>query len=271
MKNIVLCADDYGQSAAISAGILQLVQQQRLSAVSCLSESEHWPQAGALLGEWRDRIDVGMHFNLTHPFPGQSLRAQPLTAIMRSALVGGIDRRAVAAALHAQLDRFETVLQQAPDFVDGHQHVHILPGIRQLLLTELAHRYSDRRPYLRAVIPRLRLDGNLVKTAVLRVLGTGFRTAAARSGFATNSGFGGIYSLRPQENFAALMDAWLASAHSGDLLMCHPGSADHDESDPIGSTRPLELAFLRSAAFADLLQRSAVRLSRFRDLGNSPH
>jgi predicted glycoside hydrolase/deacetylase ChbG (UPF0249 family) len=266
VKAIVLCADDFGQSAAISAGILELVRRRRLSAVSCLTEAEHWPLGAVELGAEAAHIDIGLHFNLTHGFARAAVPAEPLGSVMRSALTGRIERQRVATALHAQLDRFEAALQRAPDFVDGHQHVHMLPGIRAVFLTELARRYRATKPYVRAVAPKLAADGELFKTAVLKLLGAGFGSAARSRGFATNSGFAGIYSLLPSADFGALMRRWIAAAHSGDLLMCHPGAAATDAEDPIASTRPLELAFLQSDAFEGTLRSCSARLSRLRDI-----
>lgn len=266
MKKIILCADDYGQSAAISAGIVKLVAQDRLSAVSCLSEGNFWLSADNTLLTYRDRIDIGLHFNLTHAFPAQAIAARPLAAILRTTLSGRCDRNAIATALHTQLDRFESIAGQAPDFVDGHQHVHVLPGIRSVVIAELARRYPHTKPYLRAVNPHLPGHGGFIKLTLLKLLGLGFSEFAHRYGMQTNRGFAGIYSLQPQANFGALMRNWIAAARSGDLLMCHPGCADNNISDPIAATRPHELALLQSAEFSALLDRNNVRLSRFRDL-----
>lgn len=266
MKKVVLCADDYAQSAAISAGILLLVKQQRLSAVSCFSEGEFWSQNENSLTLYRDRIDVGLHFNLTQPFAAATVAAQPLGAVMRSALSGRIDRTLISTALHAQLDRFEAVAIQAPDFVDGHQHVHVLPGIRDVVITELARRYGRHKPCLRAVNPRLPGHGGFVKLLTLKLLGRGFSDLAQRHGLRTNRGFAGIYSLQPHADFPILMRSWLGDSRSGDLLMCHPGGAANDNSDPIAGTRPRELALLQSAEFGALLTDNAICLSRFREI-----
>ena len=264
-KRIVLCADDYAQSAAISHGILLLAEQRRLSAVSCFSEGPFWTQAANTLPALREHIDIGLHFNLTHPFVDATVTARPLGAIMRTAMSGRIDRARIAAALHAQLDRFESVAQ-APDFVDGHQHVHLLPGIREVVVSELAHRYRARTPYLRAVNPRLPGHGGFVKLLILKLLGSGFGALARRRGLRTNRGFAGIYSLEAQADFTVLMRRWLAAARDGDLLMCHPGSAADDADDPIAATRPRELALLRSAEFGTFLAENGIRLSRFGDI-----
>jgi predicted glycoside hydrolase/deacetylase ChbG (UPF0249 family) len=176
---------------------------------------------------------------------------------------GRLDRRALAITLHAQLDRFETTIGKAPDFIDGHQHVHMLPGIRSVLLAEIGRRYSSRKPYLRNVNPQLMHGPAPLKTLLLKTLNAGFAVATRRAGIACTRGFGGIYSLHPDADFAALMQGWLAQARSGDLLMCHPGAAAMDATDPIAATRPHELQHLSSDDFAAQLRAANVQLSRF--------
>jgi predicted glycoside hydrolase/deacetylase ChbG (UPF0249 family) len=266
MKKIILCADDFGQSSAISAGILQLLQAQRLSAVSCMTESPYWMDGAKELVRFRDSIDIGLHFNLTHAFATQSFAARSLGALLVTALSGRIDGSSIAATLHVQLDRFETATGAMPDFVDGHQHVHIFPSIRGVLLRELSRRYPQRKPYLRTVNPRLQGRDGALKLSFLKLLNSGFCRAAARLGLPSTVGFGGIYSLQADANFPALMQRWLTAARSGDLLMCHPGLADDNAADPIATTRPLELQFLNGPDFAALLLRSNVQLSRFHSL-----
>jgi predicted glycoside hydrolase/deacetylase ChbG (UPF0249 family) len=263
MKQIILCADDFGQSAAISSGVLQLVEAGRLSAVSCMTEADAWEEWSGRLAPQSAAIDIGLHFNLTHTSALQSWNARPLNSILIDSVCGRLDRRALAATLHAQLDRFETAIGKAPDFIDGHQHVHMLPGIRSVLLAEIGRRYSNRKPYLRNVNPRLMHGPAPLKTILLKTLNTGFAVAARRAGIACTRGFGGIYSLRPDADFAALMQGWLAQARSGDLLMCHPGAAAIDATDPIAATRPHELQHLGSDDFAAQMRAANVRLSRF--------
>ncbi len=271
MKKIILCADDFGQSAAISAGILQLVEANRLSAVSCMSEGDDWSTSGAALTNYRNRIDIGLHFNLTHRCTAQSVSTesfatQPLGTLLLTSLSGRINNSALAKTLHSQLDHFENVLGAMPDFVDGHQHVHIFPGIRGTLLRELSRRYPAKKPYLRAVNPRLQCRNGALKLSFLKLLNCGFSAAAQRCGLNTTRGFGGVYSLQANANFGPLMHYWLSSIHGGELLMCHPGTADYSTTDPIAATRPHELQYLNSDEFAALLLLNDVKLSRFQYL-----
>lgn len=271
MRDIILCADDYALNAAVDSGIVQLVRMGRLSAVGCMTESLRWQAPDNALPALRDRIDIGLHFNLTQGFPGadRGLPKQPLPVVLRSALLGSLSRHAIADSLHAQLDHFESVMGDAPDFVDGHQHVQIFPHIREVLLQTLAKRYRLRRPWLRQVNPALTPGADWSKRALLALLNARFARTAQSQGFACNRGFAGIYSLQPQADFAHLMRVWLQCARDGELLMCHPGaqpSAVEARDDEIATTRPRELAWLASDACGRVLDEQKIRLARFREL-----
>ncbi len=54
------------------------------------------------------------------------------------------------AEIEAQIDAFEQATGRRPDFIDGHQHVHGLPGVRKALIAVLAARYAKgTQPWLR--------------------------------------------------------------------------------------------------------------------------
>ena len=45
-----------------------------------------------------------------------------------------LDRNRLAIEIATQLKAFVTAFGRAPDFVDGHQHVHLFPQVREPLL-----------------------------------------------------------------------------------------------------------------------------------------
>ncbi len=61
---------------------------------------------------------------------------------MRRAFAHTLPLDAVREELRAQLDAFEEVWGGPPDFIDGHQHVHVLPGVRTVVIEEMARRYT---------------------------------------------------------------------------------------------------------------------------------
>ena len=273
MKKIILCADDFALSAPISEGIVELVEMGRLSAVSCMTEGKYWRDKTNRLPQQRDRVDIGLHFNLTQGFGTPKVSLQTL---IRESLLGSLSRHHIETSLHNQLDLFEAVMGEAPDFIDGHQHIHLFPRVRTVLLQTLARRYRHRRPWLRQVNPSLRAGTGRRKSLIIDLLGWGFAREAARYGFNLNPSFSGIYTLHNQTDFGSHMRQWLRHASDGELIMCHPGklTANNDNtlypSDTIATTRTSELAWLASDEFGALLRELEIKLVRFKDIA-PPH
>ena len=108
--------------------------------MSCLATHAHWPQSAPLAAGWPASVDVGLHFNLTEGAPlSPALRAHwqrfpSLSALIMAAHLRRLPLAAIDAELQAQLDAYAAARGAPPDFIDGHQHVHALPGVRRLVL-----------------------------------------------------------------------------------------------------------------------------------------
>ena len=76
-RAIVLCADDYAHTKPISRAILDLAANKRISALSCMTASPHWPEHGRWLRDVRDAVDIGLHITLVDEAP---LTEMPKTA-----------------------------------------------------------------------------------------------------------------------------------------------------------------------------------------------
>lgn len=260
-KRLTLCADDFAQSPAISSGILQLLMAGRLSATSVMSQSPLWPELAPALKEMAAQADIGLHFNLTHPFDAS---ARPLPHWLLRSQLRCLSAEALSAQWLAQIDRFSEYFGQLPDFIDGHQHVHALPVVRAALFTAIEQRWNNgAKPYLRA--PDCLADGgdSAVKARVLQGLCAGFTGQAQRRGYRTTPWFAGLYSLTTQADFAGLMRRWLVRCPSDSLLMCHPGLPATDASDPIWPARAAEYRYLLGSQFAEDCQAAGVQLARF--------
>jgi predicted glycoside hydrolase/deacetylase ChbG (UPF0249 family) len=259
MKRIILCADDFGQSPAIDRGILALADAARLSAVSCMVQGEAWRDDAPSLLAHAAGIAVGLHVNLTHPFP--EALSVPHAALIGRCYAGAIDRAALERTLDAQLDAFERIAGRAPAFVDGHQHVHQLPVVRDVLLERLASRYPAV-PGVRTTVP-LRYRG--AKALIVATLGGyAMRRALDREAIRHNTDFAGVYALKPGQGYADRMRRWLADIADGGMIVCHPGEAAAvGDSDPIGAARVEELRHLQSPDFATACIDAQVTLSGF--------
>ena len=265
LRHLTLCADDFAQSPAISQGILDLLQRGRLSATSVMTQSPHWPSQAAALREMQQHADIGLHFNLTHPFSDRNTLHKPLPYWLLFSQLHWLPQQALRDSLLRQIDLFCQQLGRLPDFIDGHQHIHALPQIREIQFGVIAERWpAGQRPYLRAP-DRLGHPGDSrLKASVLRQACRGFALEAEQAGFRCTHWFAGLYALTPEADFAGLMAQWLTQCPDGALLMCHPGLPATDASDPIASARAVEYCHLDSQAFDYACQQAGVVLTRFR-------
>src|SRR5580693_851904 len=116
MKYIILCADDYGQTCAISQAIIDLLKSRRLTAISCMVTSSGWPLHAPWLIPYKNQVDIGLHFNLTE---GKG----PLSLLLLKSHLRQLHKHTIRAELNTQLDQFISAMGVLPDFIDGHQHV----------------------------------------------------------------------------------------------------------------------------------------------------
>ncbi len=259
IKQITLCADDFALHPAVDAAVVALAKAGRLSATSCMTTAARWPQAAQLLAPLRPALQVGLHWNLTEGHGQPNATALSLLQVLARAYSGRIRAASAADSLQRQLDAFEQHTGTPPDFIDGHQHIHQLPGLRAALLQVLRQRYATNAPWVRSTLPA---QWGINKAAVLALLG-GYRLhqMLGKAGLRHNRQFAGVYGFdaATPEAYGAHMEQWLRSAPSGTLLMCHPANAAVS-GDAISAQRMVEFAYVASPAFAELLQRSQAVL-----------
>lgn len=266
-KTLALCADDYGLSPAVNAGVLRLAKAARLTEVSCLVNGAAWAEGAAALVKLRDksggRLRVGLHFNLTEGVPLspalQQLwpRLPTLPTLITQAHLGRLPRAALGEELNAQLQAFESTTRRIPSHLDGHQHVHHLPGVRELVLALL-----PQRPGLRVRdTGRVRGAGHAIKRLLIEGTGgTALRAALRAAKRQANTELRGVYDFE-QRDYRGLMQRWLADLPpEGTLIFCHPGEAAPAPDDAIAEARVRELAYLDSTEFAQDLAAAGVRL-----------
>lgn len=262
MKPILFCADDFGMAPGINAGILELAHEGRLSAVSCMSRGRHFSQDAHDLASIP--VAAGLHLNMTEPLAGNEFY-QPLSRLLWACYSRRMDPRIFTHEIEQQLDAFEDSFGKAPDYVDGHQHVHQFPLIRDCLIDVLLRRYPGHLPWLRSTLPG-KLSGiplpYRTKARLIGFLGgRSLSNMASRFGFGMNIHLLGVYDFAGGEkSYFELLERWLSDALANDLLMCHPAKTP-DPSDGIGQQRVAEYCVLSGQDFPYLLERNGFFLS----------
>ena len=271
MKRIILCADDYGQNKAISQGILDLLEKNRLSATSCLVNTKIWSTFSQNLKPYQDKIDIGLHLNLTE---GLSLSQEMpayyrLPELIARSHLRLIKKANVVAEFNAQIDVFIKAMGFAPRFVDGHQHVHQLPVVRDALLNVYEKRLHTHGTYIRSTaIPFAsnhlnKLSRTLVKQYLIQLTGgKSLHNTMEELGIPHNSSFGGIYDFARSNTYATLFPGFLKDVKNKGLILCHPGLSE-SENDPIANARANEYAYFSSDQFLKDLTDAGVELGRF--------
>jgi chitin disaccharide deacetylase len=275
-RGFVLCADDYAMSPGICAGILALLDAKAISATGAMTNRPLWASAARDLAAFKGRADLGLHFNLTCGSPlSEASNLAPngqfmaLGTLLQRLYRGKIPASEIRDELTAQLNAFEEAMGQAPDFIDGHQHVHAMPGMGAVIIATLEQRYPDRCPYLRDPSDGLRAivsrRAHSVKAFGVALLARGFGVGARNARFKTNHGFSGFSSFDHSRDFAADFSRAMIALGQKPLIMCHPGEMDETlrALDPAVESRPLELAFFRSSRFSDLCAAAGLSPRRF--------
>jgi predicted glycoside hydrolase/deacetylase ChbG (UPF0249 family) len=274
-RQIWLCADDYGLSISVNAGIRELIARGRLNATSVMVAAPHLDDDEApsleLLNSGEKRAAIGLHVTLTAPFKPMSdgfapLRDGgflPLTELLRAALTRRLKPDLLTIEIASQMQTFVEIFGRLPDFVDGHQHVQLFPQVRDAFLKVIAEaapnawvRQCGRANSL------LRLHDH--KGLVLDILSLRFRRRAARLGIATNPSFAGTYGFSGKADFPKIFPRLLTGLPDGGLIMCHPGYVDAElqRLDTLTHLRERELAFFNSDEFPQTLAAHGVVLIR---------
>ena len=259
-RRIAVCVDDYGLNEAVNAGALDLVEAGRVTALTCLTRAPAWRAGARALLAAKRVPDVGLHLNLSESW-GEGQWHQPLALLCMRAYTHSLPQPRLREEIATQFNAFEDEMGRPPDFVDGHQHVHQLPLVRELLMQELTKRYPAHRPWLRntqAPQALRRLSG---KQQFISALGsTAFCRLARQLGYPTNRSLLGVYRFTDAlPAYAQSLAAWCKAADDGSVLMTHVANREVAD-DAIATARLIEYETLRSASFGPTL--AIVRLSQ---------
>ncbi len=281
-RRIWLCADDYGISPGVNAAIRELILRGRINATSVMVAAPHFngDQVAALdtLNSGERRTAIGLHVTLTAPFkpisadfiPLRNGQFLPLNEMLRTAIARRLQPERLVIEIATQLRNFLDAFGRPPDFLDGHQHVHLFPQVRDAFL-KVASEGAPRawvRQCGRARGARRLHDR---KALTLDLLSLGFRGKAKRLGVTVNPAFAGTYTFNAKAKFDKIFPRFLSGLPDGGLIMCHPGIVDSELEalNSLTTLREQEFAFFSSDAFPKVLAEHGIALAQA-DFRNNP-
>jgi chitin disaccharide deacetylase len=257
-KKITICADDYSQNIAVSKGIIELAQNRRISAVSCLVNREDFSFYADQIKPLIDTIDIGLHFNLTDNYNLATLLINSKLHLLR--------QTDIEVEFNRQLNRFVKIMGKTPDFIDGHQHVHHLPIICDAIFNICDKRIKGKKPYIRYVnyeslkqLPTAQLKNFIIKT----IADSHFEQKLIALNIPYNKSFAGIYDFKDSPNYASIFPHFLAMIQNNGIIMCHAGKLSNDPDDPIAKCRYDEWRYFMSEQFLLDCQNVGVTIGKF--------
>ena len=241
-----------------------------------------WAKAAPRLEALNECCDVGLHLTLTDQPPlGPMPTLAPngvlpsLGRLFAAAFSGRAMRKHVASEVIGEVarqwDAFTQARGRVPDFIDGHQHVHLLPGIREAVLDRVMSCQESERPWLRVCWePPARILARRIsagKALLLAALSMPLRRATAAWRLRTNNSFRGVHGFAANADYAAMFPKFLDGRAERPLIMCHPGLIDDRlrAVDAVVEPRQDEYAYFSSRRFPADLAEAGLRLVRFRE------
>lgn len=274
---LIVNADDFGMAEAVNQGIVEAHDRGIVTSASLMATGGAFAHAVAL-AKTRPKLAVGVHLTLTEQ--------RPLTGSAATSLVGadgrfpphlvqfaGLHMRGkvaltqVRAELDAQIRKVRDA-GIAVSHLDGHQHVHVLPGIAAIV-AELAAAYGIRAvryPTERVRAYMLRHVGNARRLTEQVVLGAVCALSPLRALRRSDSFVGFYYGGRLDEDNLATVLGRLPARGTVEL-MCHPGGDDSRAAEGYWQySWAAERAALTSPRIRALLAARGAQLVSQRDL-----
>ncbi len=284
MKNLIVNADDLGWTPGVNRGIVEAFRNGIVTSTSLLANGAAFAD-GVEMARAAGGLGVGVHLNLTDGAPVTGRESVTSLLNKQGEFAGGPEslllRRASRGLLLKEVEReWNAQIQKVrdagiePTHLDGHKHVHMLPGLFEIAL-RLAKRHgigairvSLEASSLRAALSSgaKRRAGVVMKQGVqargLKLLARDAREQAESAGIATADYFCGI--AQTGELTREGVTKFLKSLPEGTTeLMCHPGYADtglQSTATRLQASRQTELEILTDTAIRNLVASQGIRL-----------
>jgi hopanoid biosynthesis associated protein HpnK len=284
VKNLIVNADDLGWTEGVNRGILEAFRHGIVTSTSLMANGEAFANA-IQLARAAPGLGVGVHLNLSDGQPvappakvksllneGGRFAGGPKSLLLRRAS-GGLLLDEVEREWDAQIQKVQGSGIE-PTHLDGHKHVHMLPGLFEVTL-KLAKRHGigAARVSLEASSLRTALASGAnhrasvvmkqgVEARGLKLLARDARTLAARTGIATADYFCGIAQTGEltRDGLEELLKNLLEGTTE---LMCHPGYADAalgKTPTRLQDSRETELKILTDTRIRNLVASQGIRL-----------
>ena len=284
VRNLIVNADDLAWTEGVNRGIAQAHRYGIVTSATILANGAAFASAVELV-KATPSLAVGVHLNLSDGKPVSPPETVPSIVNDRGEFKGGPEALLLRVARRnlrikeVELE-WESQIRKVvnagiqPTHLDGHKHVHMLPGMFEIVLrlakrnaipaVRVSHEGSSLRAALSSGenqnIPLVMKQG--VQARVLKLLARDARALAEAAGIATTDYFCGI--AQTGELTIEGMKCLLQNLPEGTTeIMCHPGFMDkelEESATRLRDSRELEVQILTSPDLRNLVASQGIRL-----------
>jgi chitin disaccharide deacetylase len=284
VKSLIVNADDLGWTEGVNRGIAEAHRGGLVTSASLLANGRAFVSARDLARS-NPELGVGVHLNLSNGTPtaspediGGLLNANGLLHYTTDSLflrivTRRLDLDEVQREWEAQIRKIRAA-GIIPTHLDGHKHVHMLPGLFEIAVRLAkkhgirAIRVSHEDSKLRALLSSGAQQNTtmLLKQAgqarALKLLARNARELADHAGLVTTDYFCGIAQTGSLTGEG--LESLLKNLPDGTTeFMCHPGYADSDlqaSATRLQQSRQAELHILTDERVRKLVATEGIRL-----------
>jgi hopanoid biosynthesis associated protein HpnK len=292
MKNLIVNADDLGWTGGVNRGIAEAHRSGIVTSASILANGSAFDD-GVMTAHALPALGVGVHLNLSDGAPIAGAKNVPTLADKKGLFSGGPEQLLLSMARRklklADVEReWDAQISKVsasgitPTHLDGHKHVHMLPGLFPIAL-KLAKKHSIPaiRIALEASTLRAALSGKYspststefkqgVQARGLKLLARDAHKLADQAGIEAADYFCGISQTGVMTHFGVMN--LLENLPEGTTeLMCHPGYFDKDLAQSptrLQDSRVTELEILTDSAVRKSVASHGIRLINYSQIAN---
>jgi hopanoid biosynthesis associated protein HpnK len=290
MRQLIVNADDFGLTESVSSGILDAYREGIVTSTTLMANGGAF-DAAVSMRHRTPRLGIGVHLNLTTGEPvSPALRIPSLVdrsgrlhlspcRLLRALVARQVNLADVESELRRQITKI-LIAGILPTHLDGHKHVHVLPGVSDVVI-RLAQEFSI--PSIRCpqevppTVPTLLRSGN-PRTQVVRQylvgrivsrFAKGFKEKLAKTGLLFPAHFYGL-SQTGVLHTQSILDILGRLSDGVSELMCHPGYLDTDlvrAGTRLLAQREVEIRALTAPPVRKLVADRGIQLISYRQLG----
>jgi len=293
MMQLIVNADDFGLTEEVSRGIIDAHLRGIVTSATIMANGAAFNTAVSIRRR-APGLGIGVHLNLAAGQPVASARNIPSLvdsngrlhwspgSLLRALVARKVDLGEIETELRAQIAKVSGAGIR-PTHLDGHKHMHLLPGVSQIVI-RLAREFS---------IPAIRCPRETAPNLASLLIGRSFRTAAikqylvgravstfarrfakelAKEGLLFPANFCGL-SQTGFLHVRRVLDILGCLPEGVSELMCHPGYLDGDlvrSGTRLLGQREVEIRALTAPTVKRLVADRGIELISYEQLGMNP-